>query len=333
MFIESDEHEAPFDPSILLRPALREYLRRAVSLPPLVAGVAWQILASRDRAALLESFERLARALPTGIFDNQVIDAFLARLFEAPGRTNDFRRLDVQALPRRDRSRQRRARSSSARPATTTSRSRPPCRRVRRCRGCFRRSRSTAIISWTARSSGPCTPRSPSARREARRLHQSDRAVRQPPARAQRPRRRAGWPRAACPRCSRRPSARSSIRAWSSGCSGTARVPGRRRRAVRAEPARPRDVLHQHLQLCEPAPALRACVPEDPQGALRAAPRARADACAARHRAPPRRPSPSRTATSCAGRAPRPPLVAGTRAAARLADTLDDLERWLALAA
>ena len=94
MFIESDEHEAPFDPSILLRPALREYLRRAVSLPPLLAGVVWQILASRDRAALLESFERLARALPTGIFDNQVIDAFLARLFAAPGRTNDFRRLD-----------------------------------------------------------------------------------------------------------------------------------------------------------------------------------------------------------------------------------------------
>ncbi len=94
MFIESDEHETPFDPSILVRPALREYFRRAVSLPPLVAGVLWQILASRDRAALLESFERLGRALPTGIFDNRVIDAFLAQLFDAPGRTNDFRRLD-----------------------------------------------------------------------------------------------------------------------------------------------------------------------------------------------------------------------------------------------
>jgi predicted acylesterase/phospholipase RssA len=94
MFIESDAHEAPFDPSILLRPAFREYLRRAIALPPLLAGVLWQVLASRDRAALLESFERLARALPTGIFDNRAIDAYLARLFEAPNRTNDFRRLE-----------------------------------------------------------------------------------------------------------------------------------------------------------------------------------------------------------------------------------------------
>ncbi|MGE5792294.1 MAG: patatin-like phospholipase family protein, partial [Bacteroidota bacterium] len=93
MFIESERHEAPFDPSILLRPALREYLRRAASLPPLLGGVVWQILASRDRAALLESFERLARALPTGIFDNRAIDAYLARIFAAPGRTNDFREL------------------------------------------------------------------------------------------------------------------------------------------------------------------------------------------------------------------------------------------------
>jgi predicted acylesterase/phospholipase RssA len=31
--------------------------------------------------------------MPTGIFDNRAIDAFLSRLFEAPGRTNDFRKL------------------------------------------------------------------------------------------------------------------------------------------------------------------------------------------------------------------------------------------------
>jgi predicted acylesterase/phospholipase RssA len=54
----------------------------------------WRILATRDRATLLESFEHLARALPTGIFDNRAIDTFLERLFAAPGRTNDFRRLD-----------------------------------------------------------------------------------------------------------------------------------------------------------------------------------------------------------------------------------------------
>ncbi len=35
----------------------------------------------------------MASALPTGIFDNAGIDDYLARLFSAPGRTNDFRRL------------------------------------------------------------------------------------------------------------------------------------------------------------------------------------------------------------------------------------------------
>ena len=93
MFIESESHREPFDPTILLRPAFREYLRRAASLPPLAAAAVWQIVTSRDRPALRESFERLGRALPTGIFDNRTIDAFLARLFTAPGRTNDFREL------------------------------------------------------------------------------------------------------------------------------------------------------------------------------------------------------------------------------------------------
>ena len=31
--------------------------------------------------------------MPIGIFDNRAVDAFLAQLFAAPGRTNDFRKL------------------------------------------------------------------------------------------------------------------------------------------------------------------------------------------------------------------------------------------------
>jgi len=93
MFIESESHADPFDPAILLRPAFREYLRRAASVPPLAAVALWRILTTRDRPALLEAFTQLGRALPTGIFDNRAIEAFLARVFSAPGRTNDFRRL------------------------------------------------------------------------------------------------------------------------------------------------------------------------------------------------------------------------------------------------
>ncbi|MET0344693.1 MAG: patatin-like phospholipase family protein, partial [Casimicrobiaceae bacterium] len=41
----------------------------------------------------MESFATLARAVPTGVFDNRAVDVFLSRLFAAPGRTNDFRKL------------------------------------------------------------------------------------------------------------------------------------------------------------------------------------------------------------------------------------------------
>ena len=94
MFIESESHAEPFDPAVLLRPAFREYLRRAASLPPLASAALWRILTSGDRPALLEAFAQLGRALPTGVFDNRAIEVFLARVFSAPGRTNDFRQLE-----------------------------------------------------------------------------------------------------------------------------------------------------------------------------------------------------------------------------------------------
>jgi predicted acylesterase/phospholipase RssA len=93
MFIESESHPDPFDPAILLRPAFREYLLRAASVPPVLAAALWRVVASRNRPAVLEAFADLARVLPTGIFDNRAIGRFLARVFSAPGRTDDFRRL------------------------------------------------------------------------------------------------------------------------------------------------------------------------------------------------------------------------------------------------
>ncbi|MGE5339301.1 MAG: patatin-like phospholipase family protein [Gemmatimonadota bacterium] len=91
LFIEGHKSEDRFDPSILLRPALREYLRRATSLPPLLLAAAWDYLA-RPRN-LMSSIERLGRAIPTGLFDGDQIDKYLGRIFAQTGRTNDFRHL------------------------------------------------------------------------------------------------------------------------------------------------------------------------------------------------------------------------------------------------
>jgi predicted acylesterase/phospholipase RssA len=84
---------AELNPEIFLRPALREYWRRASALPRLLSTAAWRYLRNPWRNGIWESFAALGRALPTGIFDNRAIDRYLSRLFSTDGRSNDFRRL------------------------------------------------------------------------------------------------------------------------------------------------------------------------------------------------------------------------------------------------
>jgi predicted acylesterase/phospholipase RssA len=91
LFIEGHKSEDRFDPSILLRPALREYLRRAASVPPLLIEAAWNYVARPGN--LMSSIERLGRAIPTGLFDGDQVHKYLGRIFAQTGRTNSFREL------------------------------------------------------------------------------------------------------------------------------------------------------------------------------------------------------------------------------------------------
>jgi len=93
MFIESDTADDPFEPELLLRPAVGEYATRLALVPQLVASAARQYLEHGGSAGFFESFGRLARALPAGIFDNTGVGEYLTRLLSGPGRTNDFRQL------------------------------------------------------------------------------------------------------------------------------------------------------------------------------------------------------------------------------------------------
>ncbi|MFI5011556.1 MAG: patatin-like phospholipase family protein [Hyphomicrobiales bacterium] len=90
MFIESETADDPFEPDLLLRPALKEYLQRLASLPRLLGTVARRYVEAAGSGGF---FQELASALPTGVFDNAGIGDYLAELFSAAGRTNDFRRL------------------------------------------------------------------------------------------------------------------------------------------------------------------------------------------------------------------------------------------------
>jgi predicted acylesterase/phospholipase RssA len=92
LFID-DGADAALKPEIFLRPAFAEFGRCLAALPGLAARATLQYMRDPFHHGIAESFATLARAIPTGFFENRAIDAFLARLFAAPGRTNDFRQL------------------------------------------------------------------------------------------------------------------------------------------------------------------------------------------------------------------------------------------------
>jgi len=91
MFIESESADDPFEPELLMRPALREYARRLALLPHLLKSSAQDYLTSPH--GLVESYMQVAQAMPTGIFDNSRISQYLTGLLSTGGRTNDFRKL------------------------------------------------------------------------------------------------------------------------------------------------------------------------------------------------------------------------------------------------
>ncbi len=91
MFIEGDRSRDRFEPSILLRPAFREFGQRLASVPPLLAAALWHY--ALGTSTMMSAFERLSRAIPTGIFNGEQVDKYLGVIFSQAGRTNDFRRL------------------------------------------------------------------------------------------------------------------------------------------------------------------------------------------------------------------------------------------------
>jgi predicted acylesterase/phospholipase RssA len=93
LFIDGGEGPGALTPELFMRPAFGEYLRRARTLPPLLARSGWNYLRRPFARGTLESFAALGRAIPTGVFDNEAIHDYLERVFTRPGHTNDFRRL------------------------------------------------------------------------------------------------------------------------------------------------------------------------------------------------------------------------------------------------
>lgn len=93
IFIQDESTSLAFAPGLLLRPALREYLGRAGQLPGILAQALRELAHDPVRGAWSAVAGSLGRAVPTAVFDNEPMGRFLAALFGAPGRTDDFRKL------------------------------------------------------------------------------------------------------------------------------------------------------------------------------------------------------------------------------------------------
>ncbi len=94
IFITNSHPEIRFSPRMFLKPAFMEYGRRMASLPGLALDWWKSLVIDPTGANISDQFSRITGAVPTGLFDNAPIERFLKSIFNGPGRSNDFRKLE-----------------------------------------------------------------------------------------------------------------------------------------------------------------------------------------------------------------------------------------------
>ncbi len=97
MFVEAEDADSPLDPELLLRPAFSEWLDALAASPTVMIEAmraGWRSIGRGPQAMLWRSIEKAGDLLPDGILDAAPAERRLRRLFQAAGRSNDFRRLD-----------------------------------------------------------------------------------------------------------------------------------------------------------------------------------------------------------------------------------------------
>ena len=93
VFLTNVTDQERFRPEIFLRPAVGEYAKRLAGIPRTLLGWLGDLATHPLETNFTDVFGRLGALIPTGLFDNDEIEHFLRKIFEAHGRTNDFREL------------------------------------------------------------------------------------------------------------------------------------------------------------------------------------------------------------------------------------------------
>ncbi len=97
LFIEGEPEEFAFDPSVLLRPAWKEYWTRAKRIPSLLSTAISDYFL-RDDSTWVSCIERLGAAIPAGLFNGDELHEWMADLIAKGGGTNDFRSLSNRLI-------------------------------------------------------------------------------------------------------------------------------------------------------------------------------------------------------------------------------------------
>lgn len=93
IFVKNEAEVHPFHPEVFYRPAVREYFKRALSVPGLFVEALARFVNNPHDQNILEALTVLAQAVPAGLFDNDALHHYLHRSYSMLGRTNDFRQL------------------------------------------------------------------------------------------------------------------------------------------------------------------------------------------------------------------------------------------------
>ncbi len=93
IFMGRSDAEFAFKPEAFLRPAYREYLRQLRRLPKVSLHTLTELVQNPLHFGTSELFDAISKLIPTGLFDNNSIAEFIERVFDVPGRSNDFREL------------------------------------------------------------------------------------------------------------------------------------------------------------------------------------------------------------------------------------------------
>lgn len=88
--------EINLDPNILFTPAVGEYARRALKVPGMVTRWVRRRFERPLDISVIGSLLELGVLAPVGVFDSAPMERYLARVFSAAGRSNDFRRLKAK---------------------------------------------------------------------------------------------------------------------------------------------------------------------------------------------------------------------------------------------